>query len=145
MKYQAADWNGWQTAYAFDISLGAKDATTDTGASRAAFLDSAAALDKQLTDFAARPTSTRREVQFVGEARAAYDAFMSVDEQMMALYRTGTPADKAKADELVLTTEIENYTKTFEALQALADDTAGNASDSVAAAGAQASSVEDAR
>jgi methyl-accepting chemotaxis protein len=138
MKFQAADWNGWQTAYAFDISRGAKDATSDTAESRALFLAAAAKLDGTLAEFQARPDLDEAEIALSGEARAAFDEFMKVDEEMIALYRAGTASDTAKAEELVLTTEIENYTKTFEALQALSEDTGGNARDSIAAAAAGA-------
>ena len=132
MKYQAADWNGWQTAYAFDIALGIKGATHDTSASRAAFLDSAAA--RQAADgLQARPISTRPRSSSSARRARPYDAFMKLDEQMIALYRTGS-AGQGQGRRAVLTTEIENYTKTFEALQSLADDTAGNARDDVAAA-----------
>jgi methyl-accepting chemotaxis protein len=134
LKYQAADWNGWQTAYAFDVSRGVRDAASDTGESRAAFLDSASTLDAEIAEFAARSDLDEAEVTLLAEARTAYDAFMTVDEQVVSLYRDGSADATAKADELVLTTEIENYLATADALQALADDTAGNARDTITAA-----------
>ena len=42
VKFRDADFNGWQTAYAFDIVRGVKGATADSAASRRAFLASAA-------------------------------------------------------------------------------------------------------
>ena len=40
LQYQAADYNGWQTAYAFDVIRGVKGAAEDTADSRKAFLAS---------------------------------------------------------------------------------------------------------
>ena len=42
-RFRTADFNGWQTAYAFDIARGTPAATSDDGASRKAFLASATA------------------------------------------------------------------------------------------------------
>src|SRR4051794_24935904 len=39
-KFDAADFNGWQTAYAFDVHRGVADAAQDSGSSRATFLKS---------------------------------------------------------------------------------------------------------
>ena len=48
MKYQAADWNGWQTAYAYDVMRGVKGAYEDTADSRKAFLASGAEVTRKL-------------------------------------------------------------------------------------------------
>src|SRR2546430_17728590 len=48
VKYQAADWNGWQTGYAFDIVRGVPGAAADSADSRKAFLDSAAKLREDI-------------------------------------------------------------------------------------------------
>ncbi|MFN8168172.1 MAG: hypothetical protein U0S36_05250 [Candidatus Nanopelagicales bacterium] len=90
MKYQAADWNGWQTAYAFDIALRGKAAAADSAESRAAFLASAAELDKQIGEFCRLPDLDEAEVAFIGDARANFDAFMKLDEQMIVEYRSTT-------------------------------------------------------
>ena len=42
MTYRAADFNGWQTAYAFDAVLKTEDALDDQKGSRKEFLDSVA-------------------------------------------------------------------------------------------------------
>src|ERR1039458_9899009 len=39
VKFRSADFNGWQTAYAFDIIRGLKGASGDHAASRGAFLE----------------------------------------------------------------------------------------------------------
>src|SRR2546429_2057863 len=48
VKFRSADFNGWQTAYAFDIIRGAQGATADTAPSRAAFLGSMASFRSEL-------------------------------------------------------------------------------------------------
>ena len=48
LKFRGADFNGWQTAYAFDIIRGLKGATGDSASSRAAFLASAASFRREL-------------------------------------------------------------------------------------------------
>ena len=55
VKFRSADFNGWQTAYAFDIFRGAPGATLDTGDSRKAFLDSASLFRTELAQLQTRP------------------------------------------------------------------------------------------
>src|SRR5205823_8516838 len=45
LKFQAADMNGWQTAYAFDIARGLPGARSDNAPSRKAFLAAEGAFD----------------------------------------------------------------------------------------------------
>src|SRR5947209_8028796 len=48
VKFRGADFNGWQTAYAFDIVRGLKGATSNGASSRQAFLASAASFRQEL-------------------------------------------------------------------------------------------------
>jgi methyl-accepting chemotaxis protein len=48
VKFRAADFNGWQTAYAFDVARDLPDAAADTASARAAFLAAAASLRSEL-------------------------------------------------------------------------------------------------
>ena len=101
VKFRAADVNGWQTAYAFNAHRGAKDALSDTTGARKSFLDSAAAFRAELQaveadeDLDAFETDTR-------EINTAFDRFMELDEQIVTLYRSGTPAARDQATALVL-------------------------------------------
>ena len=109
LKFRAADFNGWQTAYAFDIALGTKGATKDTGASRKAFL---ASTDGFTKDIARMRTAVLEpaQVAMVDDMEKAFKEFMAVDEQIIAQYRSGDPAATAKANALILGREIELFT-----------------------------------
>ena len=108
VKYQGADMNGWQTAYAFDIVRGAKNATSNSGASRHAFLQSAAALQKAFTTLSRDSLNAGERVQ-LRQAESDFAKFMSTDNQVIALYRQGTPAAANTATGLVLGREIAIY------------------------------------
>jgi methyl-accepting chemotaxis protein len=133
-KYQAADWNGWQTAYAFDVIRGVKGATDDSASSRAAFLASQKQLTDKLTALAAETDLTAEQSALVAQAQEGLKAFSDVDNQVISAYRANTPASVAEANKLVLTTEIDNYTKTATALDNLSKNLQAQAvADSVAA------------
>jgi methyl-accepting chemotaxis protein len=139
MKYQAADWNGWQTAYAFDAGRGVANAADDDGESRAFYLASQAVLVEELDAFEARTDLSAEERALAAEARTYVDKFIAVDADVVAGYKAGTAAGKEAADTLVITTEIENYNAAAGALGKLADLTGAKAdADVVAAADAAA-------
>lgn len=87
LKYLAADWNGWQTAYALDAVLDPSSVAQDTG-SRAAFLTSADAMDAGIAVLEADQGLTDAERGAVADARAGYTEFMRVDQQIIAAYRS---------------------------------------------------------
>ncbi len=89
---------------------------------------------RKLTAFEARTDLTAEQSGFVADARTSVDAFVTVDGQIVTLYSSGAAADKIKADELVLTTEIENYNAAAAALGKLADATSAQATADVQAA-----------
>ena len=120
LQYQAADYNGWQTAYAFDVLRGVKGAADDTADSRKAFLASGATLQKKLALLEAN-TLTADETALVKTAKDAIAAFDETDTQVIDGYRSGTPAGIDKANTLVLTTEITNYNNAAAAMQKLTD------------------------
>ncbi|MEI2700977.1 MAG: methyl-accepting chemotaxis protein [Baekduia sp.] len=108
VKFDAADFNGWQTAYAFDVARGTAGATSDKVGSRKAFLASAKTFDKDLKVLF-RQHKGEDDTRFVRRAQDAFDEFMKVDEQIVGLYRQGTPEGTAKANALVLGKEIELF------------------------------------
>ena len=109
LQYQAADYNGWQTAYAFDVIRGVKGAAEDTADSRKAFLASGMKIDEDIARLEANTDLTAEEQALVAKAKTALASFKEVDAQVDALYKQGTPEAWAKANDLVLTTEIKNY------------------------------------
>jgi methyl-accepting chemotaxis protein len=127
LKYQAADWNGWQTAYAFDINRGVENATDDSGDSRKAYLASEKSLVDQLDALAANPDMTAEQQAILAEARKSVDAFIAVDRQLIADYKSGTAEGKARADEAIIVTEIENYNAAAAAFGKLAEVTQAEA------------------
>ncbi|GLW27555.1 PAS domain-containing sensor histidine kinase [Actinoplanes regularis] len=99
-KFRTADFNGWQTAYAFDTIRGVPEATDDTVGTRAKFLASTAAFQQDLTRLGAHQlTSTER--QQVTTAENAFTRFMEVDARIVSGYRTGTSASIAASNDLV--------------------------------------------
>jgi methyl-accepting chemotaxis protein len=104
-KFSAADFNGWQTGYAFDAVRGVADAAADTGSSRAEFLTSVDTFRTRIETAAGlAPTDAVHEVlQQIG---AVLDEFMTVDDEIARLYAANN--DKA-ANDLVLGKEIELF------------------------------------
>ncbi|GIJ43562.1 hypothetical protein Val02_04480 [Virgisporangium aliadipatigenens] len=119
VKYLAADWNGWQTAYAFDVVRGLPGATDDGASSRKAFLEATERLRAALDALDRSPRLTGAERQAVREAAAAVDAFMATDVELVAAYRTGRPETIRAANELVVGAEIENYERVTAAVDTL--------------------------
>jgi len=121
LQYQAADYNGWQTAYAFDVIRGVKGAAEDNADSRKAFLASGKEIQRKLDLLKTNTDLTAEETSSLNKAEAAIVAFNDVDKQVVEGYRSGKPAGIAKANDLVLTTEITNYNPAAASLQTLVD------------------------
>ena len=102
LRYRAADFNGWQTAYALDVARKSPKAVDDTaGGSRTLFLKSAQAFSQELALVGDhRLSQTQRAM--LGKTSAAFQQFMELDADIVTLYRKGGPADLARGDELVL-------------------------------------------
>ncbi|HET9654390.1 MAG TPA: methyl-accepting chemotaxis protein [Kineosporiaceae bacterium] len=110
MQYDFADFNGWQTAYAFDVAHQGAQAAADTAPSRKSFLDSVARTRTDLATLkklaAARPDTDQA---LLVKASDEVDKFMKVDDQIVGLYRQGIPAARTQADALVLGDEIKIF------------------------------------
>ncbi|MEV4279176.1 methyl-accepting chemotaxis protein [Actinoplanes xinjiangensis] len=129
-KFSAADFNGWQTAYAFDALRGVADAAADTGSSRAAFLASVDTFRTRIEAAAGlAPTDTAEEA--LRQISGLIDEFMTVDAEIARLYTANN--DRA-ANDLVLGKEIE----LFEQIGDLLDQAAATADSESAAAKADA-------
>ena len=118
VKFRAADFNGWQTAYAFDISRGVAGAAEDTGASRSAFLASADAFRRELAQLAKGRLSAA-ERQTVDQVGYSFDQFMTLDQQVVTAYRSSSVASRAHADKLVAVDEIEVFDSIAKDIDAL--------------------------
>jgi methyl-accepting chemotaxis protein len=106
VRFRSADFNGWQTAYAFDAVRGVRGAATDTGESRAAFRTSAEAFRAELAELERAGRLTAAERRALASARERFERFMALDEQVAAGYRAGTPAGNRTASDLVMGDEI---------------------------------------
>lgn len=140
-KYLAADWNGWQTAYAFEAGLDTTSLDAATG-SRASFTTAAAALEGALTELAAAPGLTAQEQAQVMTAAQGFTRFMALDDKIVAGYRTATGKAVREANQLVLVDEIEVYQEVAAAMTALSD---GLAARSERAANSAQSTVTSSR
>lgn len=108
LKFLAADVNGWQTAYAFDVVRKVPAASEDSSPHRAKFLASAAAFRAKL-DSLSSAWLTEAEAEEWKRASAAFDEFMRIDQDIIAAYRLGRAERQHEANELVLGREIENF------------------------------------
>ncbi|MFG1605083.1 methyl-accepting chemotaxis protein [Actinoplanes sp. NPDC049265] len=106
VKFRAADFNGWQTAYAFDAVRGVEGAAADTGASRKSFLASADAFRAELADLDKAGRLTDAERKTLASALADFDRFMTLDQQIANGYRAGTATGTKAASDLVMGDEI---------------------------------------
>ena len=118
VKFRSADFNGWQTAYAFDVVRGVSGVTADTDPSRSAFLASAAAFRTELATLEAVRLSPA-EQRGVRAATTLFERFMRIDDTIVAGYRSGTPARVAQASLLVATEEIELFNRIAEQVDAI--------------------------
>ena len=138
VKFRGADFNGWQTAYAFDIIRGLRGATADSASSRSAFLASAAAFRRGLAAVQ-RERLTPAERAQVNAASTAFGQFMATDNRAIALYRRGTPTAAVEANALVLGREIRPL---FTAISSAVDKLVKSAAADGAAARHDANSAQ---
>jgi len=135
VKFRAADFNGWQTAYAFDAVLGTPGATDDSVGTRKEFLASAEGYRKDLRALLSRKLTSdqRQDVGVIGEK---FEQFMTLDGKIIALYRSGTPAASAQATGFVLGEELGHFKAITDATDRLAVSVATTSERGVRSAGA---------
>ena len=114
-KYSAADFNGWQTAYAFDALRGVANAAEDTGSSRRAFLASLRTFQAKAAEAAGAATSAgaRQDLQQIA---ALADEFRTVDARIAQLYNRTDTASHRAANALVMGREIDLFQQIGERL-----------------------------
>lgn len=120
VKFLVADFNGWQTAYAFDIVRGTPDATEDDARVRAKFLASAAAFRDKLRTMKEEP-SIPDEHPDLEALEIAFQQFMDADGTVIAAYRNGGTVAVQQANELVLGRELEIFEELTHAITRLTD------------------------
>ena len=108
LKFQGSDFNGWQTAYAFDIIRGVPGASSDNASSRAAFLASVAKF-RQILAVVDSENAPGQQQTDMNEIQGDLNQFMATDNQVITLYRTGTAAGVKQASALVVGKEITIY------------------------------------
>src|SRR5690348_6272132 len=138
VKFRSADFNGWQTAYAFDVIRGARGATADTAPSRAAFLTSMASFGTELDSLAHQGLSPD-EQGALSKVRTAFGQFADIDRDVIAKYREGTPAAEKAANDLVLGQEIQLFQQISDGIDKLVTQAENDAKAAEAAARASAS------
>ncbi|MFI7542355.1 methyl-accepting chemotaxis protein [Actinoplanes sp. NPDC049599] len=143
VKFRSADFNGWQTAYAFDIVRGVPGAAADTADARSAFLTSAAAFRRELEALrGGRLTAAER--RHIDSITARFDDFMALDRTIAEDYRGGTAAGLGRANTLVAVDEIKIFneiTVDVDALTTAIDAEATAAVDDATAAAGRSAQV----
>nr|WP_296073271.1 methyl-accepting chemotaxis protein [uncultured Actinoplanes sp.] len=135
VKFRSADFNGWQTAYAYDVSRGVRGATADTATSRAAFLAAAGSFRTELAALnGARLTAAGRAT--VETATRLFNRFMAMDTKIIADFRSGDPARLARGERLVATDEIAIFNEVAAAVDEMVTSIDREAGAAVAAADA---------
>jgi methyl-accepting chemotaxis protein len=108
-KFHSADVVASQRAYAFDVIRGVVNATDDTVGSRARFVrdvEIARAGDAAF-DNGQELTASEEELEEAFDVQ--FEAFIENDVAVIALYRTGDPADADEATELVVADGLEIF------------------------------------
>ena len=110
LKFQAADFNGWQTMYGFDAIRGVKDATSDAVGSRRDFLASAQRFRALVATARKLPYSAAQRHELDG-LESAFSDFMNLDATVIADYRAGTRESVQRANALVAGEEVTLFEK----------------------------------
>ncbi|SES17874.1 methyl-accepting chemotaxis protein [Actinokineospora terrae] len=137
VKFRSGDFNGWQTAYAFDVMRAVPNATGDTTGARATFLASAESFRKELAALQAFGLDADQSAD-VTTISGLFGDFMKLDEQIVGDYRSGAWADYLKANELVAVDEIEIFNKIAERIDVLVQDVEKESAAAIAMAGTRA-------
>ena len=108
LKYDAADVNGWQNAYAFDIARGLKGARTDAAPSRKAFVASEATFTADMKALRSTPLDAAEHAA-LGKVASGATRYGVTDAQVWKLYKENDQAADAQASALVLGRSTQIY------------------------------------
>ncbi len=143
LQYNVADLNGWQTSYAFDVALGLPGAASDDGASRRKFLAAAESARERLSALEEAGLDSA-DAATLASARKGFDAYVALDDKVIAGYRSGTPAERKASDALVGGEAMTLFAALVQDTEALASSfraaakAAGTASEAAAAKASRA-------
>ncbi|MFF5295858.1 methyl-accepting chemotaxis protein [Paractinoplanes globisporus] len=125
-KFRTADFNGWQSGYAFDIQRGVKGAASDDVGQRKNFLASTAAFKQDVATMEGEPL-TAAEKAAADTALSTFGEFMALDDQIIAAFRTGSASGFAKAGDMVSGSAIDTMNKIVAAIDDLVSLTGAQA------------------
>jgi methyl-accepting chemotaxis protein len=120
MTFHIGDFNGSETAYAFDAVRGTPGAVDDTVGNRHEFLIDVQAF-RDARDALARDRMTADEIQLADAVSAGADQFIANDAQIVGLYRSGTPSAFVQAGDLLVGEQITVFDEMAEKANALVD------------------------
>ncbi|GAA3446700.1 chemotaxis protein [Planomonospora venezuelensis] len=121
LKFRDADVSGWQVAYAWDVPfIGGTAATADDSPNRKGFLDSAAALEKDLSGVHTEYLSPGEQELF-DEITGQFRVFLDYDAQVVALFRKDGDAGTKAGNALIVGEGYNAYYKILEATGKLID------------------------
>ena len=121
MQFHFADFNGWQTAYAFDVDRLGVEAAADTADSRKAFLTSFAEGLGHMAELEELTADLPVDRTQLTSAREGLERFKAVDTQIIQLFRKGDAASNAQADQLVMGEAIKVFGEASTALNAVTE------------------------
>jgi methyl-accepting chemotaxis protein len=124
-RFEAASFNGFQTAYGLDVVRGVKGATSNSAPNRRAYLKSRARFTVLLKQLQALQVGAAFHDEVVAVA-AATTRFDALDAQAWRLYQKHTAAATSQASEIVVSSEAKVYGQIADHLASLStiEDTA---------------------
>jgi methyl-accepting chemotaxis protein len=142
LQFDFANFNGLQNAVALQVGRKGAAEAADTAVTRKAFLDS---IVRTRADLAKLQTLSQEEGGIdeseVAAVATSLDQLMQVDAQIMAQYRRGDLASKARGDALVLSQETEIFSAATASLNTVVDGLTRQVTNTVKAAEGSANSA----
>ena len=126
LKFGAADFYGWQTAYAFDAFRMGPAALEDDAENRRRFLQGAQFFRDELTTLEDADIDAV-EAALAAQIREHFEEFIALDERIVELYRQDTEASRQEATELALVDTVPIFDLIAENTDALTADVRGDA------------------
>ncbi|MBL7257922.1 methyl-accepting chemotaxis protein [Paractinoplanes lichenicola] len=117
-EYRTADLNGWQNGYAFDILRGVPDAASDAVGQRKNFVAASETFQQSLTALRDADLSADQDAA-LAVAENAFKQYMSVDDEVIRLFRAGTPSAVKQAGELAAGESTEQMRAIITAIDTL--------------------------
>ena len=138
LKFRAAQLDGRQTAYAFAVANGVKDAASDNGVARRAFADAEAAFRTDLAQLQSHTLDDAKRAT-LADVAGGFEKFIALDDRIVSVYRSGDPAGIAQAHEMVAHDGIEIFTPMAAAIDRFVASVGTDVTKSTAAADSAAS------